>query len=104
MWVLSVEDAADAQKKASDDMSNSSEKVGDASEEMSDTVKAAAKSYVEAMAEMKNADPSDIIRDQLAAAAAEVQSFKDTIQAICPAFLYLRPLQPHCAVYIHKPR
>ncbi len=86
MWVLSVEDAADAQKKASDDMSNSSEKVGDASEEMSDTVKAAAKSYVEAMAEMKNADPSDIIRDQLAAAAAEVQSFKDTIQGNLSSF------------------
>lgn len=92
-WIVSMDEAkdkaketSDAQKKASDDMSDSSEKVGDASEEMTDTVRKAAENYVTAMGKMKSADPSDAIRDQLAAAAAEVQSFQDTIKGNLAGF------------------
>lgn len=92
-WITSLKassDAATDAAKATSDASNSIEdasgNIGDASQQMTDTVRTAAASYVSAIESMKNADPSDAIRDQLAAAAAEVQSFQTTIQSNLSGF------------------
>ena len=53
---------------------------------MADTVRNAVATYTTKMQELKNADPSDIIRDQLAAAAAQVQEFQNTMQSNLSSF------------------
>lgn len=54
--------------------------VSDATDEMTDTVRDAVNTYIEKMDEMAAADPSDRIRDNLAAAAAEVQDFQNQMK------------------------
>lgn len=92
-WVTSLKtssdaatDAANTTSDASNSIEDASGNIGDASQQMTDTVRTAAASYVSAIESMKNADPSDAIRDQLAAAAAEVQSFQTTIQSNLSGF------------------
>lgn len=92
-WITSLKtssdaaaDAANATSDASNSIEDASGSIGDASQQMTDTVRTAAASYVSAIESMKNADPSDAIRDQLAAAAAEVQNFQTTIQSNLSGF------------------
>lgn len=92
-WTLSLEDSTEATKKAADatadaadSISDSSEQIGDSAEEVTDTVRNAVATYTTKMQELKNADPSDIIRDQLAAAAAQVQEFQNTMQSNLSSF------------------
>ena len=92
-WITSLKtssdaaaDAASATSDASSSIEDASGSIGDASQQMTDTVRTAAASYVSAIESMKNADPSDAIRDQLAAAAAEVQNFQTTIQSNLSGF------------------
>ena len=92
-WTLSLEDSTEATKKAadatadaSDSISDSSEQIGDSAEKVTDTVRDAVAIYTTKMQELKSADPSDIIRDQLAAAAAQVQEFQNTMQSNLSSF------------------
>lgn len=92
-WIVSLDDAAsatqdaaDATEDAADSISDASGTIGSASEDMTDTVRAAVSTYIEETEKLKNADPADAIRDQLAAAAAEVQEFQNTMQSNLSSF------------------
>lgn len=85
-WISSLNRVADETADVADSISDSTGEVGESSEDMADTVRAAVATYIEEMIKLENADPSDAIRDQLAAAAAEVQEFQNTIQSNLSSF------------------
>ena len=92
-WVASLGDTADAAEQAADatdsaakSIDGSADTIGDAAQEVTDTVRDAVSTYTAKMQEMGNADPADAIRDQLAAAAAQVQEFQSTIQGNLQGF------------------
>lgn len=84
-WIT-LSEAGDEAEKTGKKASDANDDISDSSEKMEDTVRKAVSTYIEETQKLTNADPSDIIRDQLAAAAAEVQSFKDTIQGNLSSF------------------
>lgn len=79
-WIVSMDEAADAAEEDADRTTGAIGEVSDATDEMTDTVRDAVSTYIEKMNEMAAADPSDRIRDNLAAAAAEVQDFQTQMQ------------------------
>lgn len=79
-WIVSMDEAADAAEENADRTTSAIGEVSDATDEMTDTVRDAVNTYIEKMDEMADADPSDRIRDNLAAAASEVQSFQTQMQ------------------------
>ena len=79
-WIISMDEAADAAEEDADRTTSAIGEVSDATDEMTDTVRDAVNTYIEKMDEMAAADPSDRIRDNLAAAAAEVQDFQNQMQ------------------------
>lgn len=85
-WITTLSEAGDEAEKTGKKASDVNDDISDSSEKMGDTVRQAVSTYIEETQKLTNADPSDIIRDQLAAAAAEVQSFKDTIQGNLSSF------------------
>lgn len=85
-WIVSMDEAADAAEEDADRTTSAIGEVGDATDEMTDTVRDAVNTYIEKMDEMAAADPSDRIRDNLAAAAAEVQDFKTQMQSNLSSF------------------
>lgn len=85
-WITTLSEAGDEAEKTGKKASDANDDISDSSEKMGDTVRQAVSTYIEETQKLTNADPSDIIRDQLAAAAAEVQSFKDTIQGNLSSF------------------
>lgn len=85
-WITALSEAGDEAEKTGKKASDANDDISDSSEKMEDTVRKAVSTYIEETQKLTNADPSDIIRDQLAAAAAEVQSFKDTIQGNLSSF------------------
>lgn len=85
-WIVSMDEAADAAEEDADRTTSAIGEVGDATDEMTDTVRDAVNTYIEKMDEMAAADPSDRIRDNLAAAAAEVQDFQNQMQSNLSSF------------------
>lgn len=85
-WIVSMDEAAAAAEENADRTTSAIGEVGDATDEMTDTVRDAVNTYIEKMDEMAAADPSDRIRDNLAAAAAEVQDFKNQMQSNLSSF------------------
>lgn len=85
-WIVSMDEAADAAEENADRTTSAIGEVSDATDEMTDTVRDAVNTYIEKMDEMAAADPSDRIRDNLAAAAAEVQDFKTQMQSNLSSF------------------
>lgn len=85
-WITTLSEAGDEAEKTGKKASDANDDISDSSEKMGDTVRQAVSTYIEETQKLTNADPSDVIRDQLAAAAAEVQSFKDTIQGNLSSF------------------
>ena len=85
-WIVSMDEAADAAEENADRTTNAIGEVSDATDEMTDTVRDAVNTYIEKMDEMAAADPSDRIRDNLAAAAAEVQDFQNQMQSNLSSF------------------
>lgn len=85
-WIVSMDEAADAAEEDADRTTSAIGEVSDATDEMTDTVRDAVNTYNEKMDEMAAADPSDRIRDNLAAAAAEVQDFKTQMQSNLSSF------------------
>lgn len=85
-WITTLSEAGDEAEKTGKKASDANDDISDSSEKMEDTVRKAVSTYIEETQKLTNADPSDIIRDQLAAAASEVQSFKDTIQGNLSSF------------------
>lgn len=85
-WIVSMDEAADAAEENADRTTNAIGEVSDATDEMTDTVRDAVNTYLEKMDEMAAADPSDRIRDNLAAAAAEVQDFQNQMQSNLSSF------------------
>lgn len=79
-WIVSMDEAADAAEENADRTTSAIGEVSDATDEMTDTVRDAVNTYIEKMDEMAAADPSDRIRDNLAAAAAEVKDFQNQMQ------------------------
>lgn len=79
-WIVSMDEAADAAEENADRTTSAIGEVSDATDEMTDTVRDAVNTYIEKMDEMAAADPSDHIRDNLAAAAAEVQDFQNQMK------------------------
>lgn len=79
-WIISMDEAADAAEEDADRTTSAIGEVSDATDEMTDTVRDAVNTYIEKMDEMASADQSDRIRDNLAAAAAEVQDFQTQMQ------------------------
>lgn len=79
-WIVSMDEAADAAEEDADRTTSAIGEVGDATDEMTDTVRDAVNTYMEKMDEIAAADPSDRIRDNLAAAAAEVKDFQTQMQ------------------------
>lgn len=79
-WIVSMDEAADAAEENADRTTSAIGEVSDATDEMTDTVRDAVNTYLEKMDEMAAADPSDRIRDSLAAAAAEVKDFQNQMQ------------------------
>lgn len=79
-WIVSMDEAADAAEENADRTTSAIGEVSDATDEMTDTVRDAVNTYIEKMDEMADADPSDRIRDNLAAAAAEVQDFQNQMK------------------------
>lgn len=79
-WIISMDEAADAAEEDADRTTSAIGEVSDATDEMTDTVRDAVNTYIEKTDEMAAADPSDRIRDNLAAAAAEVQDFQNQMQ------------------------
>lgn len=79
-WIISMDEAADAAEEDADRTTSAIGEVSDATDEMTDTVRDAVNTYMEKMDEMAAADPSDRIRDNLAAAAAEVQDFQNQMK------------------------
>ena len=85
-WIVSMDEAANAAEEDADRTTSAIGEVGDATDEMTDTVRDAVNTYIEKMDEMAAADPSDRIRDNLAAAAAEVQDFQNQMQSNLSSF------------------
>lgn len=85
-WIVSMDEAADAAEEDADRTTSAISEVSDATDEMTDTVRDAVNTYIEKMDEMAAADPSDRIRDNLAAAAAEVQDFQNQMQSNLSSF------------------
>lgn len=85
-WIISMDEAADAAEETADRTTGVISEVSDATDEMTDTVRDAVNTYIEKMDEMAAADPSDRIRDNLAAAAAEVQDFQNQMQSNLSSF------------------
>ena len=85
-WIVSMDEAADAAEEDADRTTSAIGEVGDATDEMTDTVRDAVNTYIEKMDEMAAADPSDRIRDNLAAAAAEVKDFQNQMQSNLSSF------------------
>lgn len=85
-WITTLSEAGDEAEKTGKKASDANDDISDSSEKMGDTVRKAVSTYIEETQKLANADPSDIIRDQLAAAAAEVQSFQDTIKGNLSSF------------------
>ena len=85
-WITTLSEAGDEAEKTGKKASDANDDISDSSEKMGDTVRQAVSTYIEETQKLTNADPSDIIRDQLAAAAAEVQSFQDTIKGNLSSF------------------
>lgn len=85
-WIVSMDEAADAAEEDADRTTNAIGEVSDATDEMTDTVRDAVNTYIEKMDEMAAADPSDRIRDNLAAAAAEVKDFQNQMQSNLSSF------------------
>lgn len=85
-WIVSMDEAADAAEENADRTTSAIGEVSDATDEMTDTVRDAVNTYIEKMDEMAAADPSDRIRDNLAAAAAEVQDFQNQMQSNLSSF------------------
>ena len=85
-WIISMDEAADAAEENADRTTSAIGEVSDATDEMTDTVRDAVNTYIEKMDEMAAADPSDRIRDNLAAAAAEVQDFQNQVQSNLSSF------------------
>ena len=79
-WIISMDEAADAAEENAERTTGAIGEVSDATDEMTDTVRDAVNTYIEKMDEMAAADPSDRIRDNLAAAAAEVQDFQNQMK------------------------
>lgn len=79
-WIVSMDEAAAAAEEDADRTTSAIGEVSDATDEMTDTVRDAVNTYIEKMDEMAAADPSDRIRDNLAAAAAEVKDFQNQMQ------------------------
>lgn len=85
-WITTLDEAGDAAEETGKKASDANKNVSDSSEDMADTVRTAVATYIEETEKMKNADPADVIRDQLAAAAAEVQEFQNTLQSNLQGF------------------
>lgn len=85
-WIISMDEAADAAEEDADRTTSAIGEVGDATDEMTDTVRDAVNTYIEKMDAMAAADQSDRIRDNLAAAAAEVQDFQNQMQSNLSSF------------------
>lgn len=85
-WIVSMDEAADAAEENADRTTSAIGEVSDATDEMTDTVRDAVNTYIEKMDEMAAADPSDRIRDNLAAAAAEVKDFQNQMQSNLSSF------------------
>lgn len=85
-WIISMDEAADAAEENADRTTSAIGEVSDATDEMTDTVRDAVNTYMEKMDEMAAADPSDRIRDNLAAAAAEVKDFQNQMQSNLSSF------------------
>lgn len=85
-WIVSMDEAADAAEENADRTTSAIGEVSDATDEMTDTVRDAVNTYIEKMYEMAAADPSDRIRDNLAAAAAEVKDFQNQMQSNLSSF------------------
>lgn len=79
-WIVSMDEAADAAEEDADRTTGAIGEVSDATDEMTDTVRDAVNTYIEKIDAMAAADPSDRIRDNLAAAAAEVQDFQNQMK------------------------
>lgn len=79
-WIVSMDEASDAAEENADRTTSAIGEVSDATDEMTDTVRDAVNTYIEKMDAMAAADPSERIRDNLAAAAAEVQDFQNQMQ------------------------
>ena len=82
-------EAEKAQKDAAAATSDSIDTITDASdatEDLSKTVEGMAQTYAESMKELKNADPSEAIRSQLAAAAEQVNSFQESVKSSFSGF------------------
>lgn len=85
-WIVSMDEAAAAAEEDADRTTSVIGEVSDATDDMTDTVRDAVNTYIEKMDEMAAADPSDRIRDNLAAAAAEVQDFQNQMQSNLSSF------------------
>lgn len=85
-WIVSMDEAADAAEEDADRTTSAIGEVSDATDEMTNTVRDAVNTYIEKMDEMAAADPSDRIRDNLAAAAAEVKDFQNQMQGNLSSF------------------
>lgn len=85
-WIISMDEAADAAEETADRTTSAIGEVSEATDEMTDAVTDAVNTYIEKMTEMAAADPSDRIRDNLASAAAEVQSFQNQMQSNLASF------------------
>ena len=85
-WIISMDEAADAAEEDADRTTSAIGEVSDATDEMTDTVMDAVNTYIGKMDEMAAADPSDRIRDNLAAAAAEVKDFQNQMQSNLSSF------------------
>lgn len=85
-WIVSMDEAADAAEENADRTTSAISEVSDATDEMTDTVRDAVNTYIEKMDEMAAAAPSDRIRDNLAAAAAEVKDFQNQMQSNLSSF------------------
>lgn len=85
-WIISMDEAADTAEEDADRTTSAIGEVSDATDEMTDTVRDAVNTYIEKMDKMAAADPSDRIRDNLAAAAAEVQDFQNQMQSNLSSF------------------
>lgn len=84
-----TQEAKKAQEESENTTSDSIDTITDATdatEDLSKTVEGMAQTYAESMKELKNADPSEAIRSQLAAAAEQVNSFQESVKSSFSGF------------------
>lgn len=84
-----TQEAKKAQEESENTTSDSIDTITDATdatEDLSKTVEGMAQTYAESMKELKNADPSEAIRSQLAAAAEQVSSFQESVKSSFSGF------------------